>query len=218
MTSLNGSKVAETSSSVASRLWVHLQKNLANKSTTPLQACVSFGTHAIRAGSDHMLAEWEQQLSRQHLPLVRTTPELGDSNGPLEDPHSSFTLPAERSAPSILFDEEILVSNDDTVTGEVQDNFLLDTIPHEPGSTVHYLCEKQRDTQYLSDYPMWTSSASLPEPSLQESHRSLGTAHSEPPSGGRLMFAEPNFLHEESLFEERKEHDVESAEDLLLAF
>jgi hypothetical protein len=193
MISLGGIEVAQTSSSVASRLWVHLQKNLSSKSTTPLQACFSSSTHVARTHSDDLLAEVEQQSKRQHKPPMRTTPndvvERDDPNGLQDNCHDIFTLQ------------------------EIEDDLLLDVIPRDLGLTVDYLGEKRTDTLHLlNDYPIRTSSASLKEPSLQESQRGLGTAQTELPS------AEPENLEEGSLFEELEEHDVESTEDLLLAF
>jgi hypothetical protein len=204
-----GSDTARTSASIASRLWVHLQKNVHSKAPSPLQACVSSGTHLTPADSDEMLAEVDQQSRYQH------GPPMGDSNARSDNSYDILTPVPKISAPSASFDDQTLVDpNHVAATGEIEDDLLLNAMPHDLGR----LGEKQFDTLYSSkDYPMWTSSASSQEPPLGESQRSLGTAQTEV-SNGRPMLAGPDHPHVESLFEERGGSDVESTEDLLLAF
>jgi hypothetical protein len=209
------SDTTRTSASIASRLWVHLQKNIHSKATSPLQVCVSSGAHLTPVDSDDMLAEMEQQPRHEPGPPVFSTQELGDPSACSDDSYDILTLVPKRSAPSASFDEQTLVDrNHVTATGEVEDDLLLNAMPHDLGR----LGEKHFDTLYPSkDYLMWTSSASSQEPPLGESQRCLGTARNEV-SNGKPMLAGPDNSHVESLFEERGGSDVESTEDLLLAF
>jgi hypothetical protein len=211
-----GNDVARLSSIVVSRLWVHLQRTLSTKSTTPLQACVASSVH-VTPDSDEMLAETDQQPITQHQPhqsSVFTAPngvvKAGYPHGVVDDGH--MILP-ERSASSVIFHshqgtEQMLGDlHWDPVAQELQDDLLVHAEPYH---------------KYATGYFTSTHSALLQKPTTDENQHSLGASlrtELPPKVTETPILTEPKKSHEEeSLFDDCGEHDVESTEELLLAF
>ncbi|KAF1940967.1 hypothetical protein EJ02DRAFT_378837 [Clathrospora elynae] len=103
-------------SSVACRLWVHLQKNLSNKCATPLQAFLASNAQAVHSNSsDDMLAE-----------VVQEEDEMAEDELILhQDPSPSFASTDEKQ----LEGQTSRIPEYGAYSGELEDDLLLDTEP-----------------------------------------------------------------------------------------
>jgi hypothetical protein len=220
--------VAYPSSPIASRLWIHLQKGLSNKSSSPLQACVASNAHPAHADSDDMLAEVEEQSRHPHPYSDRAIPhkvaEHVDSQDVFDDGHTRLL-----GRPALLEDvygmqqtaQDMNPGFQVTAIRELEHDLRLQIKPQDPMSTVDHLGDEQSDTIF-SSAPYITSSTHALSPIIQETQFDLGTSwrpEISSDSDGMPMLAESRVSREEnSPFEDRGERDIDSTEELLLGF
>ncbi|KAF1849800.1 uncharacterized protein K460DRAFT_411618 [Cucurbitaria berberidis CBS 394.84] len=130
--------IGRLTSSIASRLWQHLQKNLVSKSATTLQGFMtsSSGTTA-HSESDDMLEEVLQQQKYQHIPRPcadedEDTHLLDGESMVREAPWSSTKLEG-----NLLRKRTVKSSTIDHDSGETGDDLLLDPVSQEIKTTVN---------------------------------------------------------------------------------
>ncbi|KAF1833360.1 hypothetical protein BDW02DRAFT_384012 [Decorospora gaudefroyi] len=227
-----GNSVAQLSSSVASRLWVHSQEALSNKSTSSLQACVAPYVETAQSKSDEMLAEEERPLKYQHefmrniptVDFIDDSPTIVSDDGPVL--HRTLSVSSTHIEENLLKRRNEGYSNHGTDPEFFGDDLLLlnDTKPDHPIASGGYMCGGEPVALYSSSDGLTSILRVLSKELdiIQESQNSLGIVQDEElPSHTRgvPMSAEAGkSQEEESLFEECGEHNIETIEDLLLPF
>lgn len=211
---------------ITSQLWVHSQMALLKKPTTSIQACVASDMIDRISESDEILAE-EERTWCLHLPSTpRDDTGLNDSSnipldGPLFRPSRSASsgYAQKTQQDGKPFDH----ANLDNDPWGAEDDLLLDSPTHSaPVPMVYPSDGKTTPSLSLNGGPKPRLSAVGYRATIQQAERSFGSI--EPadfplsPGTSSDMGSAGIIPDEPPLIEESGDHNIDCADDILLAF